>query len=483
MLGGSVYSPRHMEEAAMHEDLQQEIKEILEHLDVQTDTAIPLPDESQQGTEVIDVFIVRRQVEESDPPTVESTLADTSDEQETQAAPTEQEMTELPLPPLPRKPRRRVLPFVIGALCLLLAVALGTVTLLLMFAPSATVTIIPTSTQIATSRTVTIVSTNANAAQQQIPGRLLETVTLSRAKTVPATGTGHQQAQAAHGFITFYNALPAPQIIPAGEMLTGTDGVEVVTLQQAVIPAGTLATNGQITVLAQAVNAGPQGNIRAGDIYGKCCRDDVFVSNGPFRGGQDARSYQMVTQQNINSAVSSIKASLDQSVQAALSQQVQPNETLVTPVPCTSIVITDHKAGEEASHVQVTVSETCRGEVYDTRALHDLLMQIMTQQATGQLGDGYGLVGDIQASVTKATLNPHQGTATLQVKVISTWTYQFSQVQQAQVKLAIRGKSKEEATTLLLHMPGVQTVSISTRNGDAIPTDVQRIHLNFVVLT
>ena len=191
----------------------------------------------------------------------------------------------------------------------------------------------------------------------------------------------------------------------------------------------------------------------------------------------------MVTQQNINSAVSSIKASLDQSVQAALSQQVQPNETLVTPVPCTSIVITDHKAGEEASHVQVTVHETCTGEVYDTKALHDLLMQTMTQQATGQLGDGYGLVGDIQASVTKAILNQHQGTATLQVEVISTWTYRFSQAQQAQIKLAIRGKSKGEATTLLLHMPGVQTVSISTRNGDAIPTDVQRIHLSFVVLT
>ena len=467
----------------MDEYLQQEIKDILEHLDVQEHTSASQPDENRQGTEVIDVFIVRRQVEEADPPTVESTLTETSDEQETQAAPIEQETTELPFPPLPRKPRRRVLPFVIGALCLLLAIALGTVTLLIMFAPSATVTIIPISTQITTTRTVTTVSSNADAAQQQVPGRLLDTITLSQAKTVPTTGIGHQQAQAAHGLITFYNALPTPQTIPAGELLTGADGVEVVTILEAAIPAGTLATNGQVTVPAQAVNAGPGGNIAAEDIYGKCCRDDVFVSNGSFRGGQDARSYQMVTQQNIDSAVSSIKASLDQSVQAALRQQVQPNETLITPVPCTSNVITDHKAGEEASHVQVTVSETCTGEVYDTKALYDLLMQAMTQQATGQLGDGYGLVGDIQTSVTKATLNAHQGTATLQVKVISTWTYQFSQAQQAQIKLAIRGKSKEEAITLLLHMPGVQTVSISTGNGDAIPTDVQRIHLNFVVLT
>jgi len=380
--------------------------------------------------------------------------------------------------------RRRLYPFplVLAVLCVLLAGILCVVYVLPLLALSATVTIIPTSTQTAMTRTVTIVSTNANATQQQVPGRLLDTITLSQAKTVPATGTGHQQAQAASGFITFYNALPTPQMIPAGELLTGADGVEAVILQQAVIPAGTLATNGQITVPAQAVNVGPQGNITANDMYGKCCRDNVFVSNGHFRGGLDARSFQMVTQQNINSAVTSTEASLDQGVQAALNQQVQPNETLVTPIPCISTVNPDHKAGEEASHVQVTVSETCTGEVYDTHALHDLLMRTMFKQAIGQLGKGYGLVGDIQTSVTKATLNRHQGTATLQVKVISAWTYQFNQAQQAQIKLALCGKSKEEATTLLLHMPGVQTVSISTRDGDALPMDIQRIHLNFVIL-
>ena len=220
----------------MDEYLQQEITEILEHLDAQENTSASQSDGNQQGTEVIDVFVVHRQVEESEAPTVESTLADTSDEQETQAASTEQETTELPLRPLPRKSRRRALPFVIGAFYLLLAIALGTVTFLIMFAPSATVTIIPISTQITTARTVTTVSSNANAAQQQVPGRLLDMITLSQAKTVPATGRGHQQAQAAHGFITFYNALPAPQTIPAGELLTGADGVGVVTLQDAVIP-------------------------------------------------------------------------------------------------------------------------------------------------------------------------------------------------------------------------------------------------------
>ncbi len=56
---------------------------------------------------------------------------------------------------------------------------------------------------------------------------------------------------------------------------------------------------------------------------------------------------------------------------------------------------------------------------------------------------------------------------------------QFSQAKQQQIKLTIRGKSKEEATALLLHTPGVQTVSLSVKNGTTIPTDVEQIHLVF----
>jgi len=264
--------------------------------------------------------------------------------------------------------------------------------------------------------------------------------------------------------------------------LRGSDQVEVVTLRDAVIPAGTLATNGQVTVPAQAVNAGPQGNIRAGDIYGKCCRDNVFVSNGPFSGGQDARSYLIVTQQDINGVASGLKASLNLSVQAALSQQIQPYETLVAPIPCSTTVIPDHQAGSETTRVSVTFSETCTGEVYNTSALHDLLMQVITKQAIKQLGNGYGMAGGLQTTITRATMNTRHKTMILQVKVISTWMYQFSQTQQEKIKLTIRGMGKEEATALLLHMPGIQTVSIRISNSNALPADVQHIHLHVVIL-
>ncbi len=103
-----------------------------------------------------------------------------------------------------------------------------------------------------------------------------------------------------------------------------------------------------------------------------------------------------------------------------------------------------------------------------------------TQRAIKQLGNGYGLVGDLVRRSNRATINTRQGATILQVNVVSTWMYRFNQAQQDQIKLAIRGKSKKEAIALLLYMPRVQNASISIKNSNAIPTDTQRIHMNFV---
>src|SRR5260370_42029891 len=98
-------------------------------------------------------------------------------------------------------------------------------------------------------------------------------------------------------------------------------------------------TLGQMTVTAHAVIGGPAGNIAAGDIYGPCCRLNVSAVNAPFTGGEEARDYQMVTQQDIDAVVSSLKTSLDQSVQAALQVQVHTDETLITLFPCQQSIL------------------------------------------------------------------------------------------------------------------------------------------------
>jgi hypothetical protein len=184
------------------------------------------------------------------------------------------------------------------------ATALVVLVVLPLLQPTAIVTIIPAV------RTIQITTT------LQVPGRAVATVTLTKARSVPTTGIGHQEAQAAHGTLTLYNAAPYAQTIPAGTLLTGTDGVQIVTEQEVTIPAGDLATNGQATVMAQALQTGPAGNIKANDLYGLCCRANVFVSNAAFHGGQNARTFPQVTAGDLANASATLTTSLSQSMQA-----------------------------------------------------------------------------------------------------------------------------------------------------------------------
>lgn len=301
-------------------------------------------------------------------------------------------------------------------------------------------------------------------------------ITMSQARTIPTTGTTRKAAQAAHGLLMLYNAAPYVQTVNAGTLLLGADGVQVLTDQDATIPAAVMPIEGQTSVYAHAAITGQQGNIQTGDVYGQCCRLNVFVTNGAFHGGQDARTYQTVTPQDINTVVSSMKTSLEQSAQAALQTQVQPTETLVTPLSCTSNVTLDHQPGEEAAQVHVTINENCTGITYTTQIVTTLLTTIATADAAQRLGTGYTTTG---VHVTQVTSTTH-GSKELQGTSVSLWAYPFTQEQQDTLKGMIAGMSKDKATATVLHMTGVQSVSIMLKNGTKLPTDVGRIHVLFL---
>jgi hypothetical protein len=122
----------------------------------------------------------------------------------------------------------------------------------------ATVTIIPKSQQVTLSGTLQL-------------GRVLPPLTISQSQTTPTTGKGHQDAQAATGYITLYNGQFQNVTIAAGTILTGASGIEVVTEQDATIPAGNPPSYGQVNVSAHAIRPGVRGNILAYDINQACC--------------------------------------------------------------------------------------------------------------------------------------------------------------------------------------------------------------------
>ena len=49
--------------------------------------------------------------------------------------------------------------------------------------------------------------------------------------------------------------------------------------------------------------------------------------------------------------------------------------------PVSRIANPDHQPGEEATQVNITVSETCTGMAYSTQAYQSRIMQIANQQA------------------------------------------------------------------------------------------------------
>jgi hypothetical protein len=120
----------------------------------------------------------------------------------------------------------------------------------------------------------------------QIEARLLATPLLTQQVTVPTTGRGHQPATQGHGLVTFYNQAPTAQTIPSGMLLSGADGVQVVTDQAVAVPAAHLPAQGQLSVTAHALPTGPQGNIGANDLDGLCCFAGIAVQNAQaFVGG------------------------------------------------------------------------------------------------------------------------------------------------------------------------------------------------------
>jgi hypothetical protein len=333
----------------------------------------------------------------------------------------------------------------------------------------ATVTIVPKS------QTVTLTGT------MQL-GRQLQPLTISQSLIVPTTGRGYQPAEQARGSITLYNGQFQNVTIAAGTIFTEANGIQVVTDQDATISAGNPPSYGQVTVSAHAISPGSKGNIPAYDINQTCCALSVLAKNvQPFTGGQDARTYTTVTQNDIHSVSTVLKTTLAQSITGALQGQLQSGEVLRL-LPCSPTVTSDHQPGQEATQVKVTVSQTCSAVSYNSQELVTKATDLLSHQATTKLATGYSLLGAVKVSVTQATI---QKQVILSCHAQGTWIYGISQKAQQQIKHLIAGKTTQQAETLLASLPGVEQASIRfTGFGDntRLPKNAGYIHLSIFVV-
>jgi hypothetical protein len=338
--------------------------------------------------------------------------------------------------------------------------------------PIAIITIIPKSQPVTLTGTLQL-------------GRVLQPLTISQSQNTATTGKEHQHAKAATGTVTFYNGQQTDQTIAQGSMITGSDGVSIETTQSATIPPGNPATGyGTATVTAQAVVAGSNGNIQAGDVNTTLALA-VFVKNNQFTGGQDERTFQTVARSDIVNTALPLKTAVTQSMQGALQGQLRPQEQLFI-LPCTPTVLSDHGIGQEAIQVKVTVSQTCSAVAYSSQDLAKKATAFLSSQALHKTGAGYSLFGAVQVSVKQARVTSVTKPLVFVIfKASGTWIYGLSNIAQEQIKHLIVGKTTQQAGKLLASLTGIEQVSIRfTGFGDAtkLPKQSSNIHMAFIVV-
>jgi hypothetical protein len=269
-----------------------------------------------------------------------------------------------------------------------------------------------------TTKATIHIAQSTQLAANQIPGRVLPTLTLSQAETVKTTGIGHQSATQAYGTITLYNGLLISQVINAGTVFTGRDGVQIVTDQTAVIPAAIPPDEGQATIPAHATLPGRAGNIVSYDLNTAVSSSILAKNTTSFYGGRDARTYPVVSQLDIDHAVSHLRPSLTQSIQGAFTTHLESGEALIHPT-CVLKTTTDKTVGEEASQVQVARSETCQAGAYEQADLQHMVSHLVSQEAIQRYGTGYTLAGDVTVNLQDTALTTNsQQIATIQVNAI-----------------------------------------------------------------
>jgi hypothetical protein len=356
-----------------------------------------------------------------------------------------------PLPPSsPRQDDR--LAWIITIVGWLLILSITAYGLLLALPATATITLISAEQQVTAEGTFTL------------PAHIFPTISKSESETVPTTGHGHTPARQATGYVTFYNALTSPQTIGAGTSLVGALGIQVITDVTAYVPAGNLSSNGQATVRAHAIAYGPQGNIKAGDIYGPCCKPFIQVVNSAFSGGQNSRDFQAVAKSDIDGITSSLTTQVAHSMQTSLATLAASDETLVMPVPCTTQHVSNHPIGAEANMVTIKVSETCNPLAYKTSEFLAKASNTLTEAVPGRTIR----LGEITAHISKAVLQ--EQVLLLTVNASGDFGYRYDSQALAKV---VAGKSQQEASRLLLQLPGIERVQVQ----GTIPGQADHIHI------
>jgi hypothetical protein len=194
----------------------------------------------------------------------------------------------------------------------------------------------------------------------------------------------------------------------------------------------------------------------------------------------NARDFSVVTSSDIGNVLNPLKAEISQTVQMKLLSEVSVGQSLIPPL-CSNKISSNHKPGDEATQVKVTVSQTCKAITYDTASLQAKGSQIIMSLAQNTLGVHFFPIYGIQTSVVHAAISgvlPIK--VSISVLIHGTWFYQFSNREITFLKAKIAGKPINTSLQEIQSLPEIKEVRIHFQgfgNSYYLPKNIKYIHI------
>ncbi len=350
-------------------------------------------------------------------------------------------------------------------------------------APYATVSVVVQSNMVQDTYLLTASPqiSKPNLTTRMVPERSVSSIATAN-RTVATSGIKPVPGEQANGSVFFVNSSRTPYSMPVGIVFTTKAGVEVKLTQSIVVPPHNEGQDGTISAPAVAVFPGVTGNIAANDLHTMCCNNQLTVSNPqPFSGGVDSHIVHIVTKADIDSVKNVLFAQLQKKALVQLQKQFAVNEVEAGQPRYITRVVSDSSPGIQVDGVNVQVSVSATGFVYNLTTARLVAAQLIQKQAELQLDSNYRLKDVPMIGNPIVVQKGQMGIIYLSISVRGIWIHTFSSQKIRQWQQSIKGATPILATTYLDTQPGEANVKIRLPFGtDHLPDSVDQIRIVLV---
>jgi len=296
----------------------------------------------------------------------------------------------------------------------------------------------------------------ADFAGRVLPARKVST-TIEGQKTASATGS-KTVGERAVGTVTLRNGTSQDTELPAGTVLTGPSGLTFTLDSEVTIEAAVSPTEpGSIDASVTADEFGAEYNLASGESFSvsnfpKSEMDGIVAED--LTGGS-SREIVSVSQSDLDNLDESLRGELTEKAESELTGEVVGAEILLRDTTATNITGADfsHRAGDEASTVELVMELEVTGVV----VLKDLVRELAQSVLSEQIPEGFVLRSE-QVETDFSLVNEKDGVWTFGVQVIANL---LPSVDPGEVARKIAGKNKEEAEEALKDIPGYKGAEAS----------------------